>query len=97
MLILGQVMREYKLFVVLKSSLKEADRKKLLESVKNLLGKVKINKEQDLGQKPLSYSIKKEVSGVFAKIEFEAETLASDFEKKLQSNENILRHLLLRI
>lgn len=89
-------MKQYKLFVVIKSSLKDADRKKLLDGISDLLGKVKVGKVSEWGQKPLAYPIKREVSGVFAKIEFEGEQLAQGLEKKLQSNENILRHLLLR-
>lgn len=90
-------MRQYKLFVVIRSSLKEAERKKLFDSIKDLLGKVKIGKVDEWGQKPLAYPIKREISGVFVKIEFEGEQLAEGLEKKLQANENVLRHLLLRI
>lgn len=93
---LRKIMREYRLFVVIRSSLKEADRKKLLDNIKGLLGKVKIGKVEEWGQKPLAYPIKHEVSGVFVKIEFEAENVASDLEKKIFANENILRHLVLR-
>lgn len=89
-------MKQYKLFVVIRSTLKDADRKKLLDWVKEMLGKVKVGKAEEWGQKPLAYPIKREVSGVFAKIEFEGEQLESGLEKKLKSNDNILRHLLLR-
>lgn len=89
-------MRQYRLFVVIKSSLKETERKKLFDNIKDLLGKVKIGKVEEWGQKPLAYPIKREVSGVFAKIEFEGEQLAESLEKKLMANENVLRHLLLR-
>ncbi len=90
-------MREYKLILVLKSALKDTERKKLLDSVRDMLGKVKITKDEEMGQKPLSYPIRREISGVFAKLEFETETLALDFEKRLQTNDNILRHLLVRV
>lgn len=89
-------MKQYKLFVILKSTLKDADRKKLIGGISDLLGKVRVGKVEEWGQKPLAYPIKKEVSGVFAKIEFEGEQLAEGLEKKLQANENVLRHLLLR-
>jgi small subunit ribosomal protein S6 len=90
-------MRQYRLFVIIRSSLKEADRKKLFDSIKDLLGKVKVGKVEEWGQKPLAYPIKREVSGVFAKIEFEGENIALDLEKKLLANDNVLRHLLLKI
>jgi len=90
-------MRAYELVLVLKTSLTETNRNKLLETIKALLKDAKIVKEDSLGQKPLSYSIKKEVAGYYIDISFELkEDLPKDFEKKLSVNENILRHLLLR-
>ena len=89
-------MRQYKLILVARSTLKDADRKKLLDSVVAMLGKVK-EKTSEMGQKPLAYPIKREVSGNFSKIEFEADTIPQDFEKRIQANENILRHLLIKV
>lgn len=86
----------YNLTLVLKSTLKEGDIKKLVDSVKDAFGKGKVT-ERDWGQKPLSYPIKKEVSGHFVSITAEPEEVISkDFEKKLYNNNEILRHLLLR-
>ncbi|MBI2032269.1 MAG: 30S ribosomal protein S6 [Candidatus Levybacteria bacterium] len=89
-------MRLYELVLVLKSSLKDADKKKTVDSIKEALGKVKFQKDNEMGQKPLSYPIKKEVSGYFLALSFEGENIPSDFEKNLINNDNILRHLLLR-
>lgn len=87
----------YNLTLVLKSSLKEAERKKLIESIKTLVGKAKI-KETEWGQKALSYPIKKEASGFYLNWAVESEeVIPADFEKKLINNENVLRHLLLRV
>lgn len=88
-------MRKYKLVLISKSTLKDADRKKLLDNVEASLGKIKA-KVTELGQKPLAYPIKHEVSGNFAKIEFEADTIPADVEKRISANEDILRHLLIR-
>ncbi|MBI2031853.1 MAG: 30S ribosomal protein S6 [Candidatus Levybacteria bacterium] len=89
-------MRAYELILVLKTSLSEPNRKKVIEAIKALLD-AKIIKEQNWGQKPLSYSIKKEVAGFYVDITFELKSeMPKDFEKKLTLNENILRHLLLR-
>jgi len=86
----------YNLTLVLKSSLKEADRKKLLDSIKDGFGKAKLT-EKEWGQKALAYPIQKEVSGYFVSITAESEeVISNDFEKKLFANENILRHLFLR-
>lgn len=86
----------YNLTLVLRSSLKEADRKKLLEGIKELLGKAKVT-EREWGQKALAYPIKKEVSGLYLNWTIDGDVvIASDFEKRLLNNDNILRHLLLR-
>ncbi len=89
-------MRSYELVLVLKTSLSESQQKKIIDSIKSLLKPVKMIKEDLLGQKPLSYPIKKEIAGVYIDWSFEMETIPSDFEKKLLVNENVLRHLLIR-
>lgn len=102
-------MRTYELTLVLRPSLKEADRKKLLETVKDWLGKIKIAKENDWGQKALAYEIKKEDAGYYIMLELEAEDpsykgtveerkggVPTDFEQRLLRNDSIIRHLLLR-
>lgn len=102
-------MRTYELTLVLRPSVKEADRKKLLETVKGWLGKVTIAKENDWGQKALAYPIKKEDSGHYVMWELEAEDpkvlakekhiaggLPEDFEQRILRTDSIIRHLLLR-
>jgi ribosomal protein S6 len=94
-------MRKYDFVVVLKSSLKEADAKKFFETVKDWLKDVKVAKEEDWGQKPLAYPIKREGSGHYYKWELEIAAdavsgLPTDFETKLLRSENVLRHLVLR-
>ena len=99
MLGLGNLfMRNYELVLVLKTRLSEADRKKILSGLKDLLKGFKVSKEEDMGQKPLSYPIKKEVAGYFSSLNFESENpVPEDFEKKLFGNDDVLRHLLIRI
>lgn len=90
-------MRVYELALILRSSLSEEKRKKLLETVKGWLGSIKIIKEDQWGQKVLSYPIKKEESGFYTLLSLETETsVPLDFEKKLFGQEDILRHLLIR-
>ena len=89
-------MRTYELVLVVKPSVKEADRKKLLGQVKEWLGKVKVTKEDDWGQKALAYPIKKEDSGHYYQYQLEGDSLPADFETRVLQNNNILRHLLLR-
>lgn len=89
-------MRQYKLVLVLKSTLSDAERKKFLEGLKTWLSELKIVKENEWGQKPLAYSIKKQVSGFYIELALEGEKIPADLEKKLITSDNVLRHLLLR-
>lgn len=90
-------MRVYELILVLRPSLKEADRKKLTAGIKGLLKDLKITKEEEKGDMDLSYKIKQEKKGFFMELILEGEAvIPSDFEKKLFEDENVLRHLLLR-
>ena len=89
-------MRAYELALVLKTSLSDSQRKKALDAIKALLKDLKITKEQTIGEKSLSYKIKKENSGYYMDFLFEGENIPVDFEKKLINNEDVLRHLLIR-
>ena len=90
-------MRKYELVVVVKSSVKDADRKKLLETVKGWVKDLKLTKEEDWGQKPLAYEIKHESAGHYVMMQFEGENgVAKDFEQRLFQHDDVLRHLLLR-
>lgn len=91
-------MRTYELALVFRPSLSEAQRKKLLDSIKGWLKDIKIVKEDAWGLKALSYPIKKETSGYFSVLSLEAgdAVMSADVEKKIQAQEDIIRHLLIR-
>lgn len=90
-------MRLYELVLVLKTTLTEPQRKKLVEQIKEMLKGVKVVKEEEWGQKPLAYKIKREFSGFYHQMQLESETgIEKGFENKLVGNENVLRHLLIR-
>ncbi len=90
-------MRNYQLVLVLKSSLTEANRKKFLEGVKSWVKGAKFIKEEEWGEKPLSYAIKRQTSGFYINYLFELkDELSKDLEKKLVGTDDVLRHLLLR-
>lgn len=90
-------MRLYDLVIVTRPSLSDAQKKKLLDSVKEFLKGVKIVTEEDWGQKPLAYKIKKELAGVYHLFRLETDaTVPQGLEKRLINDESILRHLLIR-
>lgn len=91
-----ETMRVYELVLIVKGSLTEALRKKLITGVKTLLKDLKIVKENEVGLKQLAYKIKREDNGFYFDFVLEGENVPVDFEKKLLENDNILRHLLLR-
>lgn len=82
--------------LILKKSLSEGDRKKIMGFVKSLLKGAKFLKEDKIGQKSLSYPIKKETDGIYFDWSFDAESIPSEFGKKIFENANVLRHLLIR-
>lgn len=90
-------MRLYELVLVLKTTLSEPQRKKLLEQIKEQLKGLKVTKEEEWGQKPLAYKIKREFAGFYVLMQLESETgIEKGFEKRLTTNEDVLRHLLIR-
>ncbi len=90
-------MRNYQLVLILKPSLKDSERKKTLDGIKSFLKDVKIAKEEEWGQKPLTYEIKHENTGFYVNLLLEVKSvLPSDLEKRIYTNEDVLRHLILR-
>lgn len=89
-------MRAYELVLILKAALSEVQRKKIITTIKSWLKGAKFSKEEELGQKQLSYRIKKQTSGVYFDWNFDTESIPADFGKKILENEDILRHLLIR-
>ena len=90
-------MRTFELVVVMRPSVKDADKKTLLETVKGWAGDAKVTEEADWGQKPLAYAIKKENAGSYYLLKLESETaLPNDLEQRILRNDSIIRHLLVR-
>jgi ribosomal protein S6 len=89
-------MRSYKLVLLLKSDLTKEKKKKVLEQIESWAG-AKDVKVDELGEKKLSYVIKKEKKGDYVAVSFGSEKIETDFEKRLVVNESILRHLMIRV
>ena len=89
-------MRSYKLVLLLKPDLKKEPKGNLLDEIKKWLGEIRNNKVDSLGEKKLAYPIKRERRGEYAVMNFEAETVDMDLNKKLLIKDEVLRHLLVR-
>lgn len=89
-------MAKYRLLLLLKSGIKKEDKTKLLASIKKWIGEVKNDKIEELGEKKLSYPVKKEKIADYVLMHFDADKLSADLNKKLLIEEAILRHLLIR-
>jgi len=90
----------YYLTLVLKPEIEEKERKALLDSmVKKLVGEDgKVEKEDLWGNKDLVYPIKRQTKGYFAHYEITSDPKnAKGLDKMLDSEEDILRYLLVRV
>jgi small subunit ribosomal protein S6 len=91
-------MRSYQLVLVLRTALKDADRKKFVEAVKDWLKGAKFTKEEEWGEKALAYAVKKEKAGFFYNFIFETkQDSIKDLEKRLMASDNVLRQLIVKV
>jgi small subunit ribosomal protein S6 len=90
-------MRLYELILILRGSLSEDKRKKIMDAIKGWLKETKVTKENAWGLKTLSYKIKREKTGYYYALSLEVKNiLPADLEKRILAQEDIIRHLLLR-
>ena len=82
--------------MLLKSDLKKEAKDKLYADIKSWVGNVASDKVDPIGEKKLSYPIKKAKSGEYVVYNFEAENVSDDLNKRLLIRDEILRHLLIR-
>ena len=87
-------MRMYRMVLMLRSGLKKEGKEKLLDSVKKWTGAEDLKVTQ-IGEKKLTYPIKKERLADYVLCEFSADKVG-DVDKRLLMQEDILRHLLVR-
>ena len=93
-------MTNYEIMFIVKPDLDEAAIKKEAENLKKVLTdrKCKINEEKAMGQKELAYEMNKYKNGYYFLYVVEANSEAiSEFDRLARLNENILRHLIIRV
>ena len=92
------MLSKYELTLILRTSLKEAEQKKVFEEVKKNLGKEgKVKETKDLGKRMLYFRIKKEKEGNYFLLTLE--TLADNIIKlsnNLRQKDEIIRFLIVR-
>jgi small subunit ribosomal protein S6 len=84
---------------IVKTTMEDDEIKKTADAVKALIsGKSKVVEFKDLGKKKLAYPIKKEIGGNYFLMNVEATNdVISEFDRKIRINENVLRHLIIRL
>ena len=93
-------MRKYELMFIVKPDLEETAIKKEAETLKKVLTDRKCNilEEKAIGQRELAYEMNKYKNGYYFLFVAEANNEAiSEFDRLARLNENILRHLVVRI
>ncbi len=93
-------MRKYELMFIVRTDIEDGEVKNVVDSLKKLLQekKAKILEEKEMGQKELAYEIKKHKTGYYFLFTVEAGNDAiEEFERVVLINENILRHIVVRV
>lgn len=94
-------MRKYEIMFIVKPDVEEADMKKTVEDMKSVLesNKAKVVDLKEMGQKELAYEMNKYKTGYYFlfTIETEDDNATKEFDRLALINENILRHLIVRV
>ena len=94
-------MRKYEIMFIVKPDLEEGAIKSVFDSMKGVLEgkKAKILKAKEMGQRELAYEINKYKNGYYFYflIEEENAEAINEFDRLALINENIIRHLVVRV
>lgn len=93
-------MRKYEIMFIVKPDLDEAVTKTTFETMKNLLEEKgsKIVEVKEMGRKELAYEIQKYKTGYYFYFLVEANNEAvKEFDRVALINENIIRHLVIKV
>lgn len=93
-------MNKYEIMFIVKATNEQDTIAAVAKDMQKLIAdnKGKVLEFNELGEKKLAYPIKKEVSGYYYVMQVEgSHACVSEFDRKALLNENILRHLTIRI
>ena len=89
-------MRNYRLVVMLKGDMDKAAREKVLSDVSGYIGKTEKLTTDVMGEKKLAYPVRGAQKADYVVMKFGAEELSPELKSRLEMNESVLRHLLVR-
>ena len=92
-------MNKYEIMFILKSNEEEAIKTQVSE-LKAIITDMKgeITDEKEMGNRKLAYPIKKELNGYYYVINCNANSdVVAEFDRKASINENVIRHLIIRL
>ena len=93
-------MKRYEIMFIVKSTIEAENVKITAETYKKLVSELngKVEDYKEMGEKKLAYAIKKELNGYYFVMTVEANNEAiSEFDRKIRLDENVLRHLVIRL
>ena len=93
-------MTKYEIMFIVKATMEEDAIKKTSEDIQKLINikPSKVIEFKEMGRKKLAYPIKKEVSGYYFVMTVEAtHEIIAEFDRKVSINENVLRHLIIKL
>lgn len=92
-------MTNYEMMFIIKSNGEGAAISGACDEVKKIVeANAKVTEVKEMGLKKLAYPIKKEVNGYYYLINFSAEKkVIAEINRKLSINENVLRHLIIKL
>lgn len=93
-------MNKYELMFIVKTTMETQEASNLANGYKKLITdeKGEVTNFKDLGQKKLAYEIKHQINGFYYVMNFNATTEAiKELDRRLGLDENILRHMIIRL
>ena len=93
-------MNKYEMMFIVKATIDEAKVSETAENLKSVITSMKgeITDSKDLGQKKLAYPIKKELTGFYFVVNFNANNeIVAELDRKARIDELVLRHMIIRL
>ncbi len=91
-------MSKYEIMFIVKTSTESDKVTQTTDELKRVFKKDKIVEFKDMGQRKLAYPINKDLSGFYYVLTVEAVVKEiNEFKHKVSINENVLRHLIIKL